>query len=472
MPTALLLDIGSTYTKASAFDLEKAELLARARAATTVDTDVTIGLQQALARLEQQGFAWESAEHKLACSSAAGGLQLVAIGLVPELTVEAARRAALGAGAKLQKAYAYKLTPREIEEIETLRPDIILLAGGTDGGNTATILHNARMLADSSLEVPIVIAGNKVAVPEVRNILQSSGKDARETENVMPELEKLNIRPAREVIREIFLERIISAKGLDRAERVIDRVIMPTPAAVLRAAELMAKGVEDVAGFGELMIVDVGGATTDVHTAASGRPGQPRVSQRGLEEPFLKRTVEGDLGMRYSARGAFEAASRESIFQELAVGKAGDTITLDRLKEYVKKINEEVDYLPLNGEEELYDNLLGQICIRIAVHRHCGRVKTIYTPMGQAFVQYGKDLTEIPVVIGTGGVLVNNRQPDVLLAGVLYDEGRPEVLAPKRPRFFLDRDYLLAAIGLLGEIAPRSALQICKKYLKEVDFHD
>ena len=168
--TALLVDIGSTYTKVVVVDLAAAEVLAQGRSVTTVEWDVTLGLKRALAaagiglhKRDLAGFTL-----RLACSSAAGGLSLVAIGLVPELTSECARRAALGAGAVVQDVYSYQLTRHEVAKMEALQPDIILLAGGTDGGEATTIVHNAVMLAESRLRVPVVVAGRSRQQASIR----------------------------------------------------------------------------------------------------------------------------------------------------------------------------------------------------------------------------------------------------------------------------------------------------------------
>ncbi|MFW6381155.1 MAG: methylaspartate mutase accessory protein GlmL, partial [Bacillota bacterium] len=361
MKSALLIDIGSTFTKALLIDLQQQRVMGRGRAYTTIDRDVTLGLKQALSGLT----GWEQAQYRLACSSAAGGLKLIAIGLVPDLTAEAARRAALGAGSKVLKTYSYELSSQELEQIRALEPDIILLAGGTDGGNREVILNNARKLAGSPLEVPIIVAGNKVVNPEVASILRKRGKQPYVTENVMPALEELNITPARKLIREIFLENIIEAKGLDRVKEIIEGVIMPTPAAVLKAAALLAEGHGTEPGLGELLVLDIGGATTDVHSLASGNPTNTGVNWRGLEEPFQKRTVEGDLGMRYSAPGLYRAVGRDKILNHLQ--KRGLELEAEELDSYIKKIHHQVDYLPNSRDEALIDRVLARQAVRIAV---------------------------------------------------------------------------------------------------------
>ncbi|TMB67597.1 MAG: MutL protein, partial [Deltaproteobacteria bacterium] len=306
---ALLIDFGSTYTKAVAVDLRTAEVIGRSQAASTVNTDVREGLLQALTNLhEANRLSPERVKHlnvldgtlALASSSAAGGLRMAVIGLVPGLTVEAANMAALGAGAKVVGSWSFKLGGKVVDEIETQRPDMILLTGGTDEGDSATILHNARLLARSALSVPIVVAGNQTVAAEVCDILTNSGKEIRRATNVMPRSGQLAVESAREEIRKLFMERITHAKGLDGISGLVS-VVLPTPMAVLQGAILGAEGVEGEKGWGEMLMVDVGGATTDVHSIGYGEPQGPNIAEQGLPEPFAKRTVEGDLGIRFNA---------------------------------------------------------------------------------------------------------------------------------------------------------------------------
>ncbi|MDU2065840.1 MAG: glutamate mutase L, partial [Sporomusaceae bacterium] len=246
----LLIDFGSTYTKITAVDLEKEEVLGTAKGFTTVETDITEGLKAAQEELFRQTGPLSFAK-TLACSSAAGGLKMIAIGLVPELTAEAAKRAALGAGAKVLKVYCHELSSYELDEIQSLEPDIILLAGGTDGGNKKVLLHNAEILTGLKADTPIVVAGNKSIAPQVVSILETKFSKVVPTENVMPKLDQLHIDPARKAIRDIFFERIVAAKGLDKANAMVDQLVMPTPAAVLRAAELLSVGTAKETGVGD-----------------------------------------------------------------------------------------------------------------------------------------------------------------------------------------------------------------------------
>jgi len=302
----LALDFGSTFTKAAALDLVNENLLAAAKAASTVDTDIMIGFSNALAILKESiGPENYKIDRILASSSAAGGLRMVVAGLVSELTTKAAKEAALGAGAKLVGTYSHGISADELKQIEQTAPDLILLTGGTDGGNRQVIIDNAKHLASSALDVPMIIAGNKMAAGEARSILEKAGKYAITTENVLPELSGLNVEPARAAIREIFIKRIIHAKGLEKAQAFIGNTIIPTPLAILRGAALLAGGVGEEEGLGELVVVDVGGATTDVSSIARGLSATPHAIVKGLPEPYEKRTVEGDLGIRYNARRGF-----------------------------------------------------------------------------------------------------------------------------------------------------------------------
>lgn len=465
MGLALLMDIGSTYTKATAVDLETVELVAKAETITTVWEDVNIGVRKVLNELRIMGVNPASVEHKLACSSAAGGLKMVAIGLVPELTVEAAKRAALGAGAKVSSVFCYELTDAELQQIIRYSPDLILLAGGTDGGNKETIIHNAEKIAESNLDVPIIVSGNKVASPTVEKILKSAQKEVFVSENVMPKLERLNIEPVRKTIREVFLSKIIYAKGLSKISKFTGNVIMPTPSAVMKAAELLAVGTNRQEGLGEIMVVDIGGATTDIDSVAKGEPTQSGVTLRGLEEPFVKRTVEGDLGMRYSASSLIEAVGIQNM-PNYVLGEIGEV----EIQGYVDKVSNDVKHIPDNEIERQIDYGIAKAAINLAVKRHVGRIDTVYGPFGVSFVQHGKDLTKLDLLIGTGGVLVHSDNPGEILSHGLYDSKYPEVLAPKEPEMLLDKKYILSSVGLLSEIAPDKALTLAKKHLKKVQF--
>lgn len=462
MKPYLLIDFGSTYTKMTAVDLDQPAVLGTACARTSVEDGLLLGYKTALHHLEKVVGCLHY-EQRLACSSAAGGLKMVAIGLVPELTVEAAKRAALGAGARVIATYGFELSPTEIDELLALQPDLILLAGGTDGGNKDTIIHNARLLAASRLSVPVIIAGNKTVAPLVEETLKTAGKTCYRVANVLPELGRLNIEPVQNEIREIFLKRIIQAKGLDQVEQVIDGITMPTPAAVLQAAERLAGGVGDqLPGWGELLLVDVGGATTDIHSIAEGFPTEPNVFLQGLPEPRVKRTVEGDLGMRSSAVALMEYFTAKTLAKLANLSEEAVTCG-------VKKRALTVQYLPTSPEDFRLEETLGYLAVKAASERHAGQVEKFCTPQGISYLQVGKDLTTIKTVIGTGGVLAYSPAGPKVLTATLYDPSAPESLKPTAPRFYLDHHYLFSTLGLIARKYPDISYQLLIKALKPVN---
>ncbi|MBE6065046.1 MAG: methylaspartate mutase accessory protein GlmL [Clostridium cochlearium] len=462
MDAYLLLDFGSTYTKLTAVDIENEEILATAKDITTIEDDIMTGFNKAYEKLSKQLEGKEvNFVKKLACSSAAGGLKMIAIGLVPDLTAEAAKRAALGAGARILNVYSYELSLKEIEEIKSSNLDIILLAGGTDGGNKECIIHNAKMLAKHNINLPIVVAGNKAAADTVSEILTEANIFHKVTDNVMPKLNILNVEPAREEIRQIFMKRIVEAKGMSNAENFINGILMPTPAAVLKAARVLSQGTDTEDGIGDLIVVDIGGATTDIHSIADGEPTKPGVTMRGLQEPLAKRTVEGDLGMRYSAVSLFEAAGTRKI-QKYLCDKSVD------IKQNCQFRSENIKMVPETEEEIKFDEVMAKVATDIAIERHSGYIESAYTPMGVVYTQIGKDLLQVKTVIGTGGVLVHSKNPGEILKAGTFDTENPVYLKPQDPDFYIDKTYILSSMGLLAEDHPEKAIRIMKKYLVRV----
>ena len=462
MSAALLIDFGSTYTKLRAIDLAQARVLASAQGPSTVTSDVTVGLDAALADLERKLNGLPPFKYRLASSSAAGGLRMVTIGLVRELTAEAARQAALGAGAKVIGTFAYRLTPADDHRIAELAPDIILLAGGTDGGNSDVIRHNAARIAASALACPIVVAGNRDVAQDLVTLLARNGKTAVLTENVMPSFGELNIDPAREAIRKVFIDRIVHAKGIDRAAARFDALLMPTPAAVMEGARLVADGPSGRGGLGDLLVIDIGGATTDVHSVSAGAPTREGVIQHGLPEPRVKRTVEGDLGMRHNAEAIVDAIGLDAV-------RARSGLAKETVEEILRKIAADVEHLPQNAEEAAFDEALAWAAVRLAVKRHAGTVKIVQTVQGPVLVQTGKDLTGVTYVIGTGGPLAHGTTPATVLQAAVADGRDPSSLQPAAPQLLVDSGYLLYAAGLLAAVEPELAFNLAAKSLQRVD---
>ncbi len=449
-------EFGSTYTKLTAIDAHCEEIVGTAVAFTTVATNVMDGFHEAMRRLEMAigTFAYDKL---LCCSSAAGGLRMVALGLVPELTAKAARTAASSAGAKVVRTFSFEISEAEREAVEGINPDLVLLCGGTDGGNREVIVSNARKLANTKGDFSIIVAGNKSAADEVTTILSTSNKNFVITENVMPQFNQLNIEPARQEIKKLFIERIVQAKGLSAAQALSTNEIIPTPLAVMNGCELLSKGTQDSEGIGDLMAIDIGGATTDVYSMSHGHPSLTNVQVKGLPEPYAKRSVEGDLGMRYSLRSLVETADIEKIAREIEY-------PVNEVQVWVDACYQTPHLLANEGSrEQAIEEAIARSAVRIATERHCGSWKSVYTPFGQVFALTGKDLSEVAHVIGIGGVIANSPHPLYILEGAKSEgEGNPHA-KPKQPGYLVDKRYIFASMGLLSKEDKELALNLLKR---------
>ncbi len=321
------------------------------------------------------------------------------------------------------------------------------------------------MLAGSNLNVPFVVAGNRVVSEQVKRTFESSGKYIEKTENVLPDLDRLNVEPARSCIRDVFMRRIIHAKGLDKAQEFIGDILMPTPMATLKAAQLLADGSGKESGMGELMVVEVGGATTNVHSVAKGYS-TGRV-MKGLPEPYAKRTVEGDLGIRYNAATILDIVGEQKVLENIPGEIDCKALDLAKITSFLCK---NVGFVPTNEQEFLTDLALARSAVEVAVERHVGVLKEVWSPYGVVNVQYGKDLTELRTLIGTGGIFAYNPQPEKVLEAALFNVSNPFSLKPKSPDFHIDRNYILYGVGLLSDVEPVIALRIAKKYLVKTPF--
>ena len=456
----LTIDFGSTYTKLTAIDLDKEKIVATSRAMTTVKTDVLVGFNEAFEELKKdldKKLKNYKIVKKVACSSAAGGLKIIAIGLVPELTTEAAKKAALSSGARVIRTYAFNLTDKDIKEISNLPYDMLLLTGGTNGGNREYILNNAKILAKNNIEKPIVIAGNEEVSEQIIEIFKNNNIECYKSENVMPVVNKINVLPVKEVIREVFMRNIVKAKGMENVQKIVGDIIMPTPPAVMKAAEIFSKDNNNT------IVIDIGGATTDVHSIGKGLPKTNDIQLKGMEEPYSKRTVEGDLGMRYSALALYEAASLNKIREYL-----GSKDSKINIRENFKFRQENPDFVAETEDDIVFDEMMAMLCAEIAMNRHVGTLESIFSPMGTLFVQNGKDLTDVKYVIGTGGIINNSKNPRKILDLTLFNEENPLLLKPKYPKFLVDKTYIMSAMGLLANDYPDIAYQIMEKHLIEI----
>jgi uncharacterized protein (TIGR01319 family) len=209
------------------------------------------------------------------------------------------------------------------------------------------------------------------------------------------------------------------------------------------------------------VVVDVGGATTDVHSVTDGDSAEGAVVRRGLPEPYVKRTVEGDLGVRHNARSILQAVGTEDIAARAALAP-------DQVVAMVDRCALDAARLPESEEERRLDATLARAATRLAVKRHAGTIETVHTATGPVVVQYGKDLRNTAAMVATGGVFVHGLDPAFALSGGLADPDEPLSLRPSRPELLLDSGYLLYAAGLLGSVDPQSAVMLARENLVDL----
>jgi hypothetical protein len=429
---ALVAEIGSTTTVVSAFDglnpdgpaaSANPRLLGQGFAPTSVaQGDVGIGVQAARDALEAVTGPLAPAI-TLATSSAAGGLRMTVHGLTQKMTAMAAREAALGAGGVVEYQTAGRLRDHDLVAIDEARPSLILLAGGVEGGDTEVILHNAARLAEIDARPVVVFGGNSAVAGEATRTLEAAGFRVRVTRNVYPGVDELDIVPARHVIHDAFEEHITHAPGMERITEFVTGSILPTPGAVLIAAEVLAEAL------GDLVVIDVGGATTDVHSVTEGSPEIAAISMD--PQPHAKRTVEGDLGTFVSAR---------HVAALLPPAERPDPLP---------------PAIPTSPDQIAGAVTLARVAAVTAVERHAGQLAHLYTPKGRQTVARGRDLTACRLLVGTGGALTRLPGGEAILEATRATAaGTERLLPPADARVALDRDYVMAACGALSRHFP------------------
>jgi uncharacterized protein (TIGR01319 family) len=432
------VDVGSTFTKGALVDVEAGVLLGTASHATTLSTDVMDGVDAVRASLDA------GAVETLACSSAGGGLRLAVVGYERLVTAEAAFRVGLSAGARVEHVAAGPMSPTDLDDLAAARPDVVLLVGGTDGGNAEILLHNAAALAGRPAGVPVVVAGNVDARDEVVGHLSSAGIAVTATANVLPEIGRLDPLPARLAIREVFIRHVIGGKGLSSRADFPAMVRAATPDAVLAGVEVLADGADRVPGAGDVLVVDVGGATTDVYSVVTPHGEDATLRKDVVEVLWRSRSVEGDLGMRWGAEGIVDAAVVERLLD------AGEVRALRT--EAVRRVADPA-YLPVDDAGRDVDARLGELAVTVALRRHARAA--------------GKDLREVALVVGSGGVLrhATGQRSARVLAPATSDRAGGWPL-PEHARVVVDRDYVLAAAGLLAQDHPGAAARLVRNGLR------
>ena len=409
----LVYDVGSTYTKAAAFALKdrRFTFLGRGQSPTTLH-DVMEGARRAEAAIQAQGVQFAAEMKRYSSCSAAGGLRMVALGYMPRVTAKAAKEVAMTAGARvMQVVSAEEPLSFRREVLMEINPDIILLSGGTDGGDEGCALENAEMICELHGKATVIVACNKYAQRAVAELFDKAGVAYVRVPNIMPTIHELNIKPAREAIHEQFIRQITRARGLvEFRAGLSDQAVVPTPGAVLLASELLAKGTYEQEGAGSLILVDIGGATTDIHSALPELE-KLSIEERGLiinnEKQFSYRTVEGNLGLRVSATGIPEAVGPNAVIRAMD-GDYG--VTPDEALRFAQHLEDHPDYIPADEREKSLERAMATCAINTALRRHAGHYADTADPvMGiMAGTAIGRDLRRVERVLCVGGIFVHS----------------------------------------------------------------
>lgn len=466
----LVYDVGSTYTKAAAFALKdrRFTFLGRGQSPTTLH-DVMEGARRAEAAIQAQGVQFAAEMKRYSSCSAAGGLRMVALGYMPRVTAKAAKEVAMTAGARvMQVVSAEEPLSFRREVLMEINPDIILLSGGTDGGDEGCALENAEMICELHGKATVIVACNKYAQRAVAELFDKAGVAYVRVPNIMPTIHELNIKPAREAIHEQFIRQITRARGLvEFRAGLSDQAVVPTPGAVLLASELLAKGTYEQEGAGSLILVDIGGATTDIHSALPELE-KLSIEERGLiinnEKQFSYRTVEGNLGLRVSATGIPEAVGPNAVIRAMD-GDYG--VTPDEALRFAQHLEDHPDYIPADEREKSLERAMATCAINTALRRHAGHYADTADPvMGiMAGTAIGRDLRRVERVLCVGGIFVHSdKQAAEEMVLRCFEDPGISLLPQEKPRIVQDRDYILYAMGVLGKYYPDAAFSFLKEY--------
>lgn len=458
------VDFGSTFTKAALVDVDTGELVATASHRTTVDTDVLDGWGACLEVLAMADPRARRAE-VLACSSAGGGLRIAVVGNERLVTAEAGRRVALSSGGRVVHVVSGGLSTRSLEQLRATGPDVVLLVGGTDGGNAEVLLCCAQALAEARWTGPVVVAGNVDVQQEIGDVFGRSGTPFVVADNVVPRIGVLAPGSARAAIREMFLAHVIGGKQLSSRADFTAMVRGATPDVVLTAVELLARGLDaERPGAGDVVVVDVGGATTDVHSVVEVDPEDAGLARQVVADVPLTRTVEGDLGMRWSAVSTVEEGLASGVLPATEAASLRDAAVVRRT---------DPAFLPRSPAEARHDELIAVAAVAVAVRRHAGRRRVSFGPDpmtgsahgGRVVEQTGKDVREVDLLVGSGGILRNSPREvtDRILSSGTGADVPDGWQLPRAPRLAVDHDCVLAAAGLLADAHPTAAYALLRR---------
>lgn len=474
--TVLVTDCGSTTTKALLFEKreDRWHQTFRGEAPTTVEepvADVTVGALNAFAEvqelshraiLKEQGPFEVTAEDPtrgidlyLSTSSAGGGLQMLVAGVVRNITTESAERAALGAGAIVMESISADDGREDHEKIERIRhvkPDIILVTGGIDGGSTAHVVEMAEILVAAAprprfgdtLRLPVIYAGNAEAAGDVAEILAGMA-NVVVVENVRPTLDTENLGPAREAIHEFFLSHVMShSPGYGKLLSWSPVPVMPTPAAVGDMVQSYAHRTDQ-----NVLCVDIGGATTDVFSVFSDRSGQK----------VFNRTVSANLGMSYSVANVLVEAGADHIQRWLPF-ELSETELRDRLRNKMIRPTS----IPQTVEDLYLEQAVCREALRLSLKHHRSlaiglegkKERGIADVFRQGADRYELvDLMQLDVVIGSGGVL--SHAPSRMQAALMMIDGFGLAGVTQ---LTVDSIFMMPHLGVFASVHPQAAQEI------------
>ncbi|WP_426351264.1 GlmL-related ornithine degradation protein [Alloiococcus sp. CFN-8] len=441
----LVAEIGSTTTVVTVFNIKKSKegekeiaISYQGKSYTTVlEGDVTIGLREAIKDIEAQSGEELKWDRMLATSSAAGGLRITVHGLMEKMTVKAAKEAALGAGGIIKMVTAGRLRKSDLKRIREIQPNLIMVAGGTDYGERDTALYNAELIREENLNIPVIYCGNIENQEEIRKIFQ--GQELYIVDNVYPNVDELNVEPARRVIQEAFERNIVKAPGMERIKEMVNGTIMPTPGAVMEGAKLLY----DL--LGDIIVFDVGGATTDLHSVTEGS--SEILDMLLSPEPKAKRTVEGDLGVYVNSKNLLELLDIRDL----------GPVAREELEKHIKAI-------PVTEEEIRTSRILTKKAVEIALERHVGSIKRKFG--GESgFIAYGKDLSQVKYIVGTGGALTRLPGGKEILLNIRCLKDEVSMLPGRGAKVLLDNNYIMACAGVLSRENREVAVLLLKESL-------
>ena len=474
----LATDCGSTTTKAILIEKkgEEYQLIVRGEAPTTVEApveDVTAGVINAITEVEelagrkllndgvilkpQRGD--EGVDIYISTSSAGGGLQMMVAGVVRNLTAESAERAALGAGAIVMDVIASndkRLPHEKIERIRHLRPDMLLLSGGVDGGTTSHVVELAEIIAAArprprlgiAYELPLIYAGNIDARESIEERLQDV-MALEMVDNLRPVLERENLMPTRHKIQDQFLEHVMAhAPGYRKLIDWTDAPIMPTPGAVGEIIQTVS-AQQNI----EVVGVDIGGATTDVFSVFKNREG----------EPIFNRTVSANLGMSYSVSNVLAEAGLENVLRWVPFD-----IEVGDLRNRIKNKMIRPTTIPQTLQELILEQAIAREALRLAFEQHkqlavelrgVQQQRTISEAFDQA--ESGQtlvDMLSLDMLVGSGGVLSHapRRQQAMLM---MIDAFQPEGIT----HLAVDSIFMMPQLGVLAQVNPEAATQVFER---------